>query len=68
MKTMWTLFLIFITLKLAGLVEWNWWFVTMPLTIPFLLIMLLSTFIDKNEFKKFVAMRKLKEQQERMKK
>ena len=28
------LFLIFMTLKLAGFIDWSWWWVTSPLWIP----------------------------------
>ena len=30
------LFLIFMTLKLAGFIDWSWWWVTSPLWIPLL--------------------------------
>ena len=36
------LFLIFMTLKLAGLIDWSWWWVTSPLWIPFMLIIVLG--------------------------
>jgi hypothetical protein len=29
------LFLIFMTLKLTGTIDWSWWWVTSPLWIPF---------------------------------
>jgi hypothetical protein len=29
------LFLIFMTLKLTGNIDWSWWWVTSPLWIPF---------------------------------
>ena len=32
------LFLIFMTLKLAGFIDWSWWWVTSPLWIPLLLM------------------------------
>jgi CBS domain containing-hemolysin-like protein len=35
------LFLIFLVLKLTGLVQWSWWWVTAPLWIEFVLIVLL---------------------------
>lgn len=35
------LFLIFLTLKLCGLIAWSWWWVTAPLWIPVLLIVIL---------------------------
>ncbi|MBC7593302.1 MAG: hypothetical protein H7288_05090 [Kineosporiaceae bacterium] len=28
------LFLLFLTLKLTGVIEWSWWWVTAPLWIP----------------------------------
>jgi len=28
------LFLIFMTLKLTGYIDWSWWYVTMPLWLP----------------------------------
>jgi hypothetical protein len=37
------LFLIFLVLKLTGLIAWSWWWVTLPLwgpAIPFLLVIL----------------------------
>jgi hypothetical protein len=30
------LFLIFMTLKLTGNIDWSWWWVTSPLWIPFI--------------------------------
>ena len=30
-------FLIFLTLKLCGVIDWSWWWVTAPLWIPFVL-------------------------------
>ena len=34
------LFLIFLVLKLTGNIAWSWWWVTSPLWIPFVLIIL----------------------------
>jgi hypothetical protein len=31
------IFLIFLTLKLCGVIDWSWWWVTAPLWIPFAL-------------------------------
>ena len=39
------LFLIFLVLKLTGLVQWSWWWVTAPLWIEFVLIVLLFVFM-----------------------
>ena len=33
-STTMVLFLIFLTLKLTGLISWSWWWVTSPLWIP----------------------------------
>ena len=33
------LFLIFMTLKLAGFIDWSWWWVTSPLWIPLTLML-----------------------------
>jgi hypothetical protein len=30
-------FLIFLTLKLCGVIDWSWWWVTAPLWMPFAL-------------------------------
>ena len=35
------LFLIFMTLKLTGNIDWNWWWVTSPLWIPFVVAMVI---------------------------
>ena len=32
------LFLIFLVLKLCGVIAWSWWWVTAPLWIPFVLV------------------------------
>jgi hypothetical protein len=34
-------FLIFLTLKLCGVIDWSWWWVTAPLWLPFVLGLLL---------------------------
>jgi hypothetical protein len=34
-------FLVFLTLKLCGVIDWSWWWVTSPLWIPFALCMVL---------------------------
>jgi hypothetical protein len=39
------LFLIFLTLKLCGVVEWSWWWVTSPLWIGFGVLAVLFTII-----------------------
>ena len=47
-----TLFLIFLVLKLTNLVAWGWLAVFSPLIIPVLLVLLLSTFISKEDLEK----------------
>jgi hypothetical protein len=37
------LFLIFMTLKLTGDINWSWWWVTSPLWIPILLLLAIFT-------------------------
>ena len=38
------LFLLFTTLKLTGVISWSWWWVTAPLWISSLLIILIFAF------------------------
>ena len=33
------LFVIFLTLKLAGVIDWSWWWITSPLWIPVLFML-----------------------------
>lgn len=35
------LFLIFLVLKLVGVISWSWWLVTLPITGPFVLALIL---------------------------
>lgn len=35
------LFLIFLVLKLTGYIDWSWWWVTAPLWIPFIFVLIL---------------------------
>lgn len=37
------MFLIFMTLKLMGYIDWSWWWVTSPLWIPIFLILIIGT-------------------------
>jgi hypothetical protein len=36
------LFVVFLTLKLTGVIAWSWWWVTAPLWIPLLLVILIA--------------------------
>ena len=35
------LFIVFLVLKLCHVIEWSWWFVTAPLWIPLLLVLII---------------------------
>lgn len=35
------LFLIFLVLKLTGYIDWSWWWITAPLWIPFIFVLIL---------------------------
>jgi hypothetical protein len=39
------LFLIFMTLKLTGNIDWSWWWVTSPLWIPIALLLIVFSVI-----------------------
>lgn len=36
------LFIVFLVLKLTGLITWSWWWVTAPLWGPFVLLLVLG--------------------------
>jgi hypothetical protein len=36
------LFFIFMTLKLTGNIDWSWWWVTSPLWIPIVLLLIIA--------------------------
>ena len=40
------MFLIFMTLKLIGVIDWSWWWVTSPLWVGFFLIVSLIVIIE----------------------
>lgn len=37
------LFLVFLILKLTGVIAWSWWWVTAPLWIPFVIVIIILT-------------------------
>lgn len=39
------LFLVFLTLKLTNVINWSWWYVTMPLWIGFAFVGLMLLFL-----------------------
>lgn len=41
------LFIVFLVLKLCGVIAWSWWWVTAPLWIPILLVIILTIIIIK---------------------
>lgn len=45
------LFLIFLVLKLVGVITWSWWWVTSPLWIPILIVIVIGVLL-------FLGMRK----------
>jgi hypothetical protein len=49
------LFLIFMTLKLTGYITWSWWYVTLPLWGPLLLVIAIvgiAALIAYNKYKR----------------
>lgn len=38
------LFLVFLVLKLCNVITWSWWWVTAPLWIPLLLVLIILPF------------------------
>jgi hypothetical protein len=49
------LFLIFMVLKLTGYITWSWWYVTLPLWGPLLLVLVIMgivTLIAYNKYKR----------------
>lgn len=48
------LFIVFLVLKLCGVITWSWWWVTAPLWIPIslsILLMLIAFLLSPSEFK-----------------
>jgi len=39
------LFLIFLVLKLIGVIAWSWWWITAPLWIPILILLLVFAIV-----------------------
>ena len=39
------LFIVFLVLKLTGVISWSWWWVTAPLWIPTIFVVILITII-----------------------
>jgi hypothetical protein len=39
------LFVVFLTLKLTGVIAWSWWWVTSPLWIPIALGLIVAMFV-----------------------
>lgn len=34
-----TVFVVFLTLKLSGVIDWSWWWITSPLWLPFAFVL-----------------------------
>jgi hypothetical protein len=47
------LFLIFMTLKLTGNITWSWWYVTLPLWGPLLLVLVIMGIIALIAYNKY---------------
>lgn len=37
--------IVFIVLKLTGVVNWNWWIVTLPITIPIGIVLFIAVIV-----------------------
>ncbi|MEG1009359.1 MAG: hypothetical protein RSE41_01140 [Clostridia bacterium] len=37
-----TLFIVFLILKLTGVIDWSWWYITMPLWLPFIIMIVIA--------------------------
>jgi hypothetical protein len=47
------LFLIFMTLKLTGYITWSWWYVTLPLWGPLLLVLVIMGIVALIAYNKY---------------
>jgi hypothetical protein len=47
------LFLIFMTLKLTGYITWSWWYVTLPLWGPLLLVLVITGIVALIAYNKY---------------
>jgi hypothetical protein len=47
------LFLIFMTLKLTGYITWSWWYVTLPLWGPLLLVLVIMGIVALVAYHKY---------------
>ena len=47
------LFLIFMTLKLTGNITWSWWYVTLPLWGPLLLVLVVMGIVALVAYNKY---------------
>lgn len=43
------LFLVFLHLQLSGAIDWSWWFVTMPLTVPIAIGAIIEAFTKETK-------------------
>lgn len=49
--------LLFIGLKLTGYIDWSWWLITLPMTLPLLLVLLVCIvvyFTEKHKQNKYI--------------
>ena len=47
------LFLIFMVLKLTGYITWSWWYVTLPLWGPLLLVLVITGIVALVAYNKY---------------
>ncbi len=40
------IFVVFLTLKLSGVIDWSWWWITSPLWLPFALVLVVIGIIS----------------------
>jgi hypothetical protein len=40
------IFVVFLTLKLSGIIDWSWWWITSPLWLPFALVLVVIGIIS----------------------
>lgn len=46
----WITFIVFLVLKLTGVIGWSWWWVTSPLWIPYVWAMVVALFCVLYDF------------------
>lgn len=52
-----TFVIMFISLRITDVITWSWWIVTMPITIPFIMMILFSWVINVQQKARYVKNR-----------